>query len=163
MEPSPQDPALDPSYLGGAELGTDRPAWAEIRAKVADARSWWVCSTRVDGRPHAMPVWGVWIDDRPVFATGRATIKARNLLAGPAVTVHLESGDDVVIIEGRAVKVAFGDLPASLTDSYNQKYGTELDLDDPGSVFFAIEMRRVFSWDEARFVETATRWQFPTG
>jgi hypothetical protein len=52
-----------------------------------------------------MPVWGAWFEDAFFFGSGRESAKSRNLAANPAVVVHLESGDQTVIIEGRAEHV----------------------------------------------------------
>src|SRR5262249_11016117 len=52
------------------------------------------------GAPHAAPVWGVVVGDDLYLYTERRTVKARNLAADPRAEVHLESGDDVVIVRG---------------------------------------------------------------
>ena len=64
------------------------------------ARNYWVCTIRPDGRPHAKPVWGVWLEDELLFSAHPETITARNLKANPALVAHLESGDQVAIVEG---------------------------------------------------------------
>ena len=71
-------------------------AWAEERLK--SAITYWVSTTRPDGRPHATPVWAVWLDGSIAFEGGPQTRRARNLAENPAVVVHVESGDDVVIL-----------------------------------------------------------------
>src|SRR5918912_177072 len=77
--------------------------WAEER--LADARNYWIATTSPNRTPHVMPVWGVWLDGAVCFGTDRQSRKARNLAANPAVAVHLESGDEVVVLHGPAVKV----------------------------------------------------------
>src|SRR3712207_802185 len=79
--------------------------WSQVTAQLEQARNYWVATTRPDGRPHAAPVWGVWLDGAFYFGTGRTSVKGRNLAANPALTVHLESGDDAVILEGVAEPV----------------------------------------------------------
>jgi hypothetical protein len=44
-------------------------------------------TVRRDGRPHAVPLCGVWRDGAFVFCTGEQEQKARNLEANPHVTV----------------------------------------------------------------------------
>ena len=39
------------------------------------------------------------------FGTGRRSVKGRNLSRGPELVVHLESADDLVILEGEAEEV----------------------------------------------------------
>jgi len=63
----------------------------------------WIATTRPDGQPHSRPVWGVWLDITFYFSTG--SLATQNLAAQSAITVHLESGNEVVIIEGTAQQV----------------------------------------------------------
>ena len=76
--------------------------WQHVSEQMAAARNYWIGTVRPDGRPHATPVWGVWVDETFYFGMGPRSVKARNLAANPALVVHLESGDDVVVLEGVA-------------------------------------------------------------
>src|SRR5579884_1076081 len=104
MGPIPEGmrPAMPASYGLEPAAVEKMVTWDDVVAKLAGARNYWVCTTRPDGRPHAAPVWGLWMDDALCFATDPASRKGRNLTARPACVVHLESGDDAVIIEGTA-------------------------------------------------------------
>ena len=53
--------------------------WAEERLQAS--HNYYVMTVRPDATPHAMPVWGVWVDDRFYFSTGAQSRKARNLAA----------------------------------------------------------------------------------
>jgi pyridoxine/pyridoxamine 5'-phosphate oxidase len=107
-----------------------------------------------------MPVWGVWLDDAFHFATDRASRKARNLAANPAVVVHLESGDDVVLLEGRARPVTDPARLAAFDAAYQAKYGVRM-ADVPGDVsVWVVTPRVAFGWHERDFPGTATRWRF---
>jgi len=77
--------------------------------RLTKSRNYWICTTRPDGRPHSIPVWGFWLEGALYFGTARSTRKARNLAHNPAISVHLESGDDVVILEGIAQEVNISD------------------------------------------------------
>lgn len=52
-----------------------------------------------------MPVWGIWLGGAVYFGTDRRSRKAKNLAANPSLVIHLESGDDAVILEGAAEEV----------------------------------------------------------
>jgi hypothetical protein len=105
-----------------------------------------------------MPVWGLWAKGRFVFSTDPASRKARNLQANPRVVIHLESGDDVVVVEGLVEAVQDAEWLTSLNRAYAAKYGVPL---GDGPVFQVVP-RRVFSWDESGFPSTATKWE-PAG
>jgi len=92
-------PSIVEGY-GIADDGEGMLPFSWVEDQLAAAHNYWVCSTRADGRPHAMPVWGLWVDGAVWFSTDPASLKARNLAARPEVVVHLESGDDVVVVEG---------------------------------------------------------------
>ena len=87
-----------PTDASGAEL----LPWTWAVEQLTSTRSYWVCTTRPDGRPHAAPVWGVWLDDAVWFSTAPSSVKGRNIARDPRVVVHLESGDETVILEGEA-------------------------------------------------------------
>lgn len=134
--------------------------WTSVAAKLAAAHNYWVASTRPDGRPHVMPVWGVWMDGIVFFGTDRGSRKGRNIAANPSVTVHLESGDDVVILEGHASEVRDAATREAIDAAYLKKYGMRLS-DAPGDTFVvAVRPHAAFAWREKDFPESATRWLF---
>jgi len=129
--------------------------WEHIISRLQQARNYWISSVSPRGRAHAMPVWGLWDEGRFVFSTDPASRKASNLKARPLVVVHLESGDEVVIVEGEAMRVDDPDWLRALEEKYAAKYGYPLS----GGTVFQVIPRRVFAWDEAGFPSTATKWE----
>ena len=104
--------------------------WEHIISRLQQARNYWISSVSPRDQAHAMPVWGLWDEGRFVFSTDPASRKARNLKARPLVAVHLESGDEVIIVEGEAMGV---DDPAwlrTLEKKYAAKYGLSLERRD---------------------------------
>nr|WP_227374235.1 hypothetical protein [Haladaptatus halobius] len=81
----------------------------------------------------------------------------RNLAADAGITVHCESGETVVIIEGVAERIddetADPALVERLDAAYEGKYGIE-----HGTPFFAVRPERVFAWSD--YPTDATRWRF---
>ena len=65
------------------------------------------------GCPARSPVWGVVTGQVLYLYSERRTVKARNLAADPRVVVHLESGEDVVIVRGTAKDLG---TPAQVPD-----------------------------------------------
>ena len=147
-----------PGY-GVRSRGEGMLAWGWVEERMGGARNYWVATTRPDGRPHVAPVWGVWVDGTLYFGTGRRSRKGRNLAANPSVVVHLESGDDVVIIEGVAEAVADRTTVAAIDAAYREKYGMGAGEDD-GAAWYALRPSAAFAWLERDFPNTATRWRF---
>lgn len=135
-------------------------AWPEVETRLVEARNYWVCTISPDGRPHAAPVWGVWLDGELLFSSDPASVKARNLSRQPETVVHLESGDDVVILEGRIVRLAADDsVFAPFVSAYDAKYGIQVEA-GPSIACFRLRPRKAMAWLESDFPQTATRWRF---
>ena len=54
-------------------------AWSHAERRLEGARSYWIATTRPGGKPHAAPVWGVYVGGSLYFGTGRSSVKGRNL------------------------------------------------------------------------------------
>ena len=129
-------------------------AWAVERLRAA--RNYWIASTKPGGAPHAAPVWGLWADGAVVFSTDTESRKGRNLLRDPRATVHLESGDEVVILEGEVERI---ELDEDLADAYDEKYGFR---PEPGAgLWLRLSPRVAYAWLETDYPRTATRFEFP--
>jgi PPOX class probable F420-dependent enzyme len=150
-----------PSVYGIHDAAEGLLDWGWATDRLESARNYWVSTTRPDGRPHAMPVWGLWHDDAFYFSTAPASRKARNLDANPAVVVHLESGDEVVILEGRAAQVTDEDLLRRLSEDYSTKYGFGVTFTAEGRGLLVVTPREAYAWREQDFPATATRFAFP--
>src|SRR5262245_21909451 len=53
--------------------------WSFARERLESAPNYWIGSTGPDGRPHAMPVWGAWVEGALYFGTSPQTRTGRNL------------------------------------------------------------------------------------
>ncbi len=162
ITPRASRPVMPAGYgLRDAAAGVGLFPWARVDERMTAARNYWLATTRPDARPHAMPVWGVWVDGALWFGTDRGSRKARNLAANPAVAVHLESGDDVLILEGTAREVHGEADLAGFDSRYAAKYAVRLaDLPREISVW-RVAPRTAFAWLERDFPGTATRWTIP--
>jgi general stress protein 26 len=125
--------------------------WAEER--LAASRNYWIVTSDAEGEPSAAPVWGVWADGAVYFGTNPRSRKGKNLLRDPRVVVHLESGDEVVILHG---EVEIHEVDDSILDAYEAKYGYR----PPGTKLFRLRPRRALAWLEADYPKTATRFDF---
>ena len=133
-----------------------------VRQQLEKSRNYWVASTRPDGRPHVSPVWGLWLDDAFYFATSRTSRKGKNLAANPAAVVHVESGDDVVILEGAVRELSDRATLLRYVDAYDAKYAVRPNIDEEpsGDVTYMLRPDVVLAWTEREFLTTPTRWAF---
>lgn len=76
--------------------------WSTVEQRLEAAEHYWLSSVRPDGRPHTIPRWGVWVDQRFYYDGAPTTRHARNLEQNPACTLNLENGKEAVILEGRS-------------------------------------------------------------
>jgi hypothetical protein len=137
--------------------------WSHVDRRMAEARNYWIGTSRPDGRPHVMPVWGIWLEGELYFGTDRNSRKSRNLKENPSVAVHLESGDDVVIVEGLASEVRDPERIAAVDSAYLAKYGMRI-IGHPGEpIIYSVSTAAVFAWKEKDFPKSATRWRFEAG
>ncbi len=145
-----------PGYgIQPAEDGRGLLPWSWASERLQQARSYWIITVTPDGKPHAAPVWGLWFEQGFYFATGDRSQKAANLRVNASLVVHLESGDEVVILEGWAQGVVEEGLLRKLDQAYFAKYGVHM----AGGSTYALLPEKAFAWEESDFPGTATRWQ----
>jgi pyridoxine/pyridoxamine 5'-phosphate oxidase len=80
--------------------------WTEARDRFAEANRYWLATVRPDGRPHIMPVFGVWVGDALYFTAARTSRKAKNLALNARCVVAADVPTLDVVVEGEAVRVA---------------------------------------------------------
>lgn len=64
--------------------------------------TFWVATTRPDGRPHVMPVGIVWDHGKFYLVSGAGTQKSRNLARDPHCVVTVSTPGTDVVVEGEA-------------------------------------------------------------
>jgi Pyridoxamine 5'-phosphate oxidase len=138
--------------------------WAEVADRLAAARTYWLGTTMASGAPHAAPVWGAVTDGTLHVYTERRTVKARNIAVSPRVLVHLESGEDVLIVHGlaedlgppSAVPHVLAALAAKYTRPADRQYLPDADPDF--DVVYAIRATSAVTWQLADFSGSHRRW-----
>ena len=143
----------------------DEPlSWAEVAGRLAAARNYWLNTTTPSGAPHAAPVWGAVAGQTLYLYSERSTVKARNIAADPRVVVHLESGDDVVIVRGTAeelgVPAQVPEVVAALAAKYTAPGDRQYlpDADPDFDVVYAIRPRSAMVWRLADYAASQRRW-----
>jgi hypothetical protein len=158
MEPRRRRPPFKGYGVPETDEGMLPWSWATVRLE--QARNYWVSTSRPDGRPHAMPVWGIWLDEAFFFGSGRDSAKTRNLAANPAIVVHLESGDETVILEGLAEQVLDDALERRVDEVYGPKYDFTPDSSDESDPWFVVRPKRAYAWTECSYPGSATQFDF---
>ena len=150
-----------PESYGLAAAEMFKPiSWEWVTERLSKARNYWVATTRRDGRPHVSPVWGLWLGGRVMFATDGGSAKASNATRNPACSVHLESGDDVVIMDGTLEVMRDAQTLERFNNEYDTKYSINPGAGGEAAPVFALTHRTVLAWMESDFPSTATRWRF---
>ena len=136
-------------------------------SRLRAAMSYWLSTTRPDGRPHSVPVYGVLIGNE--FWFGTMGQKSRNLRCQPYAIVHNESADDVAIIEGTVERLSIADAPKAVVQAFREKYidpqtGQPFNLLGVQSLdikgwLYVLRIKVGHAWLEGAFPETQTRWE----
>lgn len=160
IAPTVSRPQMPKGYgILDEKAGSGLLPWIRASARLEGSRNYWIHTTRDDGRPHAKPVWGLWFEGRFYFATNPKSVDGENISANPSLSVHLESGDDVVILEGTAETVTDPALLSRLDEAYYIKYSYHLPSEDEGPVC-VLRQKVAFAWFERDFVGSATKYDF---
>ena len=120
---------IDPRY---GDATATAPAWEDVERLLDGAQLYWIITVRADGRPHAVPLVGVWHDGAFAFCTGPVEQKQRNLDAHPQVAVttgttgagRWNAGLEAVV-EGTATRVTDENALRALAAAWYAKYGDD--------------------------------------
>jgi len=156
--------AAPPVMFGAPTPAGELLPWSWARQRLVAARTYWIATTRPDGRPHCRPVWGVWLPNGFWFST--SSLARHNLVTNPQITVHLDSGAEVVIVEGIATAATGIEALQAFLAAYNVKYDWDAvaaadgvaDSSGAAGPAYRVRPRVVFGWDTD--LRTATRWSF---
>jgi hypothetical protein len=133
--------------------------WSHVTDRMTQAMHYWICTVSSDGQPHVTPVDGCWLNDLLYFSGSPQTRYNRNLLINPAVSVHLDSSDDVIILHGNAyLHTPDHAVAVQLAKASAEKYGygpSPEAYKKMGVQIFRPHV--VFAWKQ--FPNDVTRWQ----
>jgi general stress protein 26 len=154
-----------------SEYGVDTDEWSPLplawaAERLERSRNLWLVTASAAGRPHALPVWGVWDDAAPgcFWSCAAGSRKAANVAANPAVCIAADDTVECVSVEGVATRLHPGaDLDAWI-ERYLDKYrGEEVTADFlRESACFVMTPERAFGVIERadEFSTRATRWRW---
>ena len=145
--------------------------WAEER--LVRNKNYWVVTASASGRPHALPVWGVWLPATDLFwfSSSPNARKVRNIAENPQCVVTVDDTVECVSVEGRA-RVADPTADAEgiqqMIAAYLAKYWADPDVHGQMEAFIRSHAVVEFTPDRAfgiieredEFSRRATRWRW---
>lgn len=141
--------------------------WEWAAERLVRNKNYWLVTASAAGRPHSMPLWGVWRDDHDdfVFSCGARSRKARNLAENPQACVTIDDTVECVSVEGTVSALAPGDERTAAIGAYVTKYsepeGRAQMAEFVGAhELFVLKPERAFAVIEREdeFSARATRW-----
>lgn len=138
--------------------------WSWARDHLETAIVYWLATAGPDGQPHAIPIWGAWVDDHWYVEGGPKTRWQRNLRTNAAVSVHVERGSGVVIVEGMARELVTPQPPIAdrILAGYD-KYRSAASYDASAENWRSgglWEVRPTLAFGWTIFPDDMTRWRF---
>jgi hypothetical protein len=126
---------------------------------------------RPEGRPHATPLYAVWLDGALYFCTGDGERKAKNLATNTQVVIITGSNvhSDVldIVIEGAADLVRDDAKLRRVSDAYVAKYGEHWRPVLAGTLMFEVVPTTAFGFGRGdaqgplpHGAFSQTRWSF---
>ena len=61
-----------PEY-GISEENKDILTWDNVNDWMEQSKSYWIATTKFDGKPHSRPIWGIWYEKIFYFGGGQKT------------------------------------------------------------------------------------------
>jgi len=154
-------PHFPPGYVDNP---ISEVSWEYVAGQLRDAKHYWLCSVRPDGRPHCVPRWAVYLDGLVYYDGSPETRHARNIIENPHVALHLESGSQAIILEGTSAPAGkpSADLAGRLVQAYHVKYAEmgyapKADQWDAGGLY-VFTPRQCLAWTV--FYENPTKFVF---
>jgi len=160
-QPKITRPTFPPGYV---DHPTSEVSWEYVAQRLSEAKNYRLCSVRPDGRPHVIPRWAVYVDGKVYYDGSSKTRHARNILENPYISLHLESGDQVVILEGTSQQAErpSPELAQKLAQAYKTKYAVHGYAPEPNQWdeggLYVFTIQQVIAW--TNFLTNPTKFVF---
>src|SRR5215470_11728074 len=157
-----------PGYgIADAKGGRGLLPWQWAEERLQRGRTYFIATADPGGRPHLMPVWGVWFDNAFFFSTGDQSRKARNISMNSRCSVATEIDferrpkkgqiKDGIILEGVAEVITDSRIRKKFSAIYQDKYAWDMEgFNEP---IYRVRPHVAFGLT-TEFNQTATRWRF---
>lgn len=154
-------PKFPPGYVDNP---ISEVTWEYVAQQLTESKHYWMCSVRPDGRPHCVPRWAVYLDDLIYYDGSPETIHSRNILENSQVSLHLESGEKAIILEGTSqpAEKPSTELAKRLSEAIKAKYGADGYAPEPDQWneggLYVFTPRQCIAWTV--FFENPTKFVF---
>ena len=108
-------------------------------------RNLWLATVRPNGKPHLIPIWFVWFNERAYLCTPADSVKVRNLRNNPRASIALEDGNAPVIGEG-AARVLSAPFDPALLAVFKAKYDWDIAAESTAHAMIEIAVERWLKW-----------------
>lgn len=162
MESRPGEPTVEPLDLpNGYGTATDPLSWETVREELESARQYWFATVRPDGRPHVVPLDGLWLDGCWYYGGSPDTVHARTVLTNPQAVMHLPDPWRAAIVEGVVDHIDLDPEQAQeMADRASAKYPEHGQQPaDRYRIVRCLRPSRVLAWTS--FPDDCTRFRFP--
>jgi hypothetical protein len=160
-EEVPMPTATRLRFPSGYGKATRTIPWEEVRSRLEAAPAYWLSTARPDGRPHVVPVDGIWVDDVWWYGGAPETVHIRTVESNPQAVMHLPDPMQAVIVEGLVRRESpAAELALRMADVANEKYAHYVLKNDAATYASALGLfpTTVLAWSS--FPADATRFQF---
>jgi PPOX class probable F420-dependent enzyme len=113
----------------------------KVERRLQTEQNLWLATVRPDGSPHLVPIWFVWVTGKIYLCTGADSVKVRNLLQNPHVSIALEDGNHPIVIEGLAQPI--GVAPNPVIEAFEKKFDWNISTDGEYNQVVEIEPTRI--------------------
>lgn len=132
--------------------------WSWARERLEKSHNYWISTTKPDGSPHMMVIWGLWLDGVFLFSTGKSSRKGKNLAKNPRCVIGTEKAQEAVVVEGDVEINSNPELRKKFNKAYQKKY--KWDMSTFADPVYMMKPRVAFGLYEKDFIGKATRWKF---
>jgi hypothetical protein len=153
-------PGIPASY--GASRATTFVEWNHVEDRLRADRLYWLTAIGGDGRPRVRPIDGLYLEGAIYVGGSGETRWVHDVAANPAVSIHLDGTDDVVLVEGDAevltkLDVDLAERLAAASNAKFPEYGMTADFYRRNGAI-AIRLRKVIAWTD--ITRDPTRFRF---
>jgi PPOX class probable F420-dependent enzyme len=161
--PTPMRPYMPGYGTLPPDQGTGLLDWSQVEPRLAASHDYWLATVWADGRPHLMPVWGVWDGQAFWFSSSAHSRKVMNLTHNAHCSVSTDDPLDPVVLDGVAAvdrnRTSMSEFLSRLNAKYHTDYGLDF-LDPERNATVRVRPVAAFALLAYDFTGSPTRWRF---